>query len=73
MTKTEIIEGIRFMASKTEKVQVKSMLNVTIKILEMSDRRIEGYFSLIRGFTDQEVHKASSEKRGIQYRKKHKA
>lgn len=70
MTKQEIIEGVRFLSTKAESTQFKTMLRITIKILEMSDRRIEGFISLIRGFSDKELHKASSEKQGIAYHKK---
>jgi len=69
MTNQEIIKGVKLLANKSKSVQFKTMLRITIKILQMSDRRIEGFISLIQGFTDVEVHKASSEKKGIYKRK----
>ena len=73
MKKTGIIKGLKTLVNHAETTEVKSMLNLTIKILEMSPRRIEGFISLISGFSDIKPHGGSSENRGIQYRKKSKS
>ena len=69
MTKSEIIKELNNLVKESPDTLVGSMLRITIKILKMSDRRIGGFISLIKGFTDVEVHKASSEKKGIYKRK----